>query len=272
MLAHWILATTISGSYVACMHVRVPREISGRDRNDFRVIQFRMTRVLIVCLAWTLVLAHLLRLIDGYSILHKAVIAEIGAFTISWPDLGYTAVRMCFLYSLSMVEYMMSITRSGWIIELNQLFFNIHGFRNHVFGPVTEEYVYRGLVWVCIRHGIRNSATPEWNELVAKYSTPFLFSIAHIHHYFSDSKASDLNRYALLVQLALQAAYTVMFGLLANQIYMQSKYCLWCPILAHCICNVMGIPDFGRGESNFFVYACYLVTVLLFLTGALFVM
>ncbi len=105
--------------------------------------------------------------------------------------------------------------------------------RNFLAAPVVEEIVFRRqafIAWQC-------SAT--WPKILIP---AILFSLAHGHRAFTVG----------LRACALQLLYTLFFGVYAGAVYIHFESSLVSAVVAHCMCNVLGLPDFdGIARSKF---------------------
>lgn len=273
MLAHGAVATAIALSYVASIHTAVPKSLQGLPRDEPKVLRFRMVRVLLLCVTWLVVLPYILQLISPERNDSLSVFSMIGLFNFPVRYVAWVALRMAVMYSFPMARYVWSLISTGSLVsEAQHLFLTLEGFRNHVFAPFTEEFVYRGLVWACIRAGVVDTDDPQWMMGAAFNLTPYLFGVAHVHHGVSLYRHEGFLAKEAMAQLLFQMIYTVAFGILANQIYLASVYSLWCPILAHVVCNIMGIPDMSRGLRGKLGHALRLVAMFVCLMYALFMM
>lgn len=129
----------------------------------------------------------------------------------------------------------------------------IWGVRDHIFAPITEEFVYRA--------GVVSILQPYYaNDQITKYS-PLLFGLAHVHHGWQLYKKEKLPLFSVLVQVLVQLTYTTLFGILACKVYLASEENLWCPIVVHGTCNLIGFPLFDMRLDYprwFFVYCVFL--------------
>ena len=102
--------------------------------------------------------------------------------------------------------------------------------RNYVIAPITEEFIFRGVLsavlWPCCSVG---------TTLV---TSSIVFGAAHSHHYLFEKNLRSVNGWAAFEQML----YTSLFGMYASLLYFRSKLIVT-PILVHSFCNWMGLPD-----------------------------
>lgn len=142
---------------------------------------------------------------------------------------------MCILYIGPIAHYL--YTESHNI--RNDFFFTftvLSGVRDHIFAPITEEFVYRAAIVAILQPVISEDEITKW--------LPCLFGIAHLHHgmhlYYTEGHSFTTS----LVHVVFQLVYTTVFGLLANRIYLKSMCNLWSVIIVHAMCNILGFPSF----------------------------
>lgn len=95
--------------------------------------------------------------------------------------------------------------------------------RNYFFAPLLEEIVFRRqtlLIWSC-QHPASQLIFPA-----------LMFSLAHAHRFRSMG----------LVPLLFQLAYTLLFGVYAAALYINTLS-VFAPIGAHILCNILELPD-----------------------------
>lgn len=132
-------------------------------------------------------------------------------------------------------------------------------FRNIVFAPVSEEVVYRGLVFPLLftlncgsadtsrhRHysmitAARQCPMPTMRTLLI--ICPIMFGLAHVHH-FLDKIRSGQTIVQASIPTIIQFTYTTIFGLIAVILFARTGSIV-APILSHIICNIVGLPNIG---------------------------
>lgn len=95
---------------------------------------------------------------------------------------------------------------------------NLHGLRNFVIGPVTEEIIWRSCI-LSVHHF--SGASKKW--LI--FGTPLYFGIAHLHHAWETYRSRGRNKNALMfaaLQSTLQFSYTTLFGWYANFLFLRT--------------------------------------------------
>ena len=104
--------------------------------------------------------------------------------------------------------------------------------RNLIVAPISEEIVFRHcFLRILIASGI--------SSRIAVGIAPLIFALAHVHH----------NIYSLpLSVVILSVAHTCVFGWIA--FYFLLNRSIWDSILAHTICNAIGLPAFRSDGSR----------------------
>ena len=118
--------------------------------------------------------------------------------------------------------------------------------RTVIVAPIFEEFVFR----LCF-HEILTVSGYSLNA--ALIVSPLLFAAAHVHHHWSSCTNS---------QIAGQVVHTCVFGWLGG--YLLVTRSLWDAILAHAICNYIGLPSYSKSPRliRLSLYAVGLVTFL----------
>jgi Type II CAAX prenyl endopeptidase Rce1-like len=108
--------------------------------------------------------------------------------------------------------------------------------RDLVAAPLLEEWVFRAcLVPLMVSGG--------WGVVGTSLLAPTVFSASHAHHVV-ESLRRGVPLAAALRGVALQAAYTYLFGAFATWLLLRSNS-FPAVLLAHALCNFYGFPDFS---------------------------
>ncbi|KAF8184229.1 hypothetical protein BJ912DRAFT_905692 [Pholiota molesta] len=161
--------------------------------------------------------------------------------TISHHLLPHLVVPILFfgpLFACFLAEELPGQRRWRWHTKVTQRFCAVHGLRNYVIGPITEELVFRACVLsVCHMAGANSGKMIGF--------APLSFGLAHVHHgyemfhlYGGNAKAAQQAAFNTLFQLT----YTTLFGSLASFLFLRTGSVLP-PVSAHVFCNIMGFPD-----------------------------
>ena len=110
--------------------------------------------------------------------------------------------------------------------------------RNLVAAPLTEELVFRGCL---LPHLLLRGLAPP----AAAWLAPALFGAAHLHHAHRLVAREGWPARRALAAATFQAAYTTVFGAYASLLLLRTGH-LAAPILAHALCNLLGLPPVGR--------------------------
>jgi prenyl protein peptidase len=98
------------------------------------------------------------------------------------------------------------------------------GLRNLIIAPITEEIVFREcFLRILTSSGISSS--------LAALVSPALFALAHVHHTWGTMPVSAS---------LMSVAHTFVFGWIS--FYFLIKRSVWDSILAHMVCNAIGLP------------------------------
>ncbi|SGZ52428.1 CIC11C00000001557 [Sungouiella intermedia] len=254
MLLPWIASVALATSYVTAIRFHQPLKISLLDRNDPLVIKYRFSRISTLCLAMVILLPWILSVSGNYAD-YPTALRQFGLFpgfcnTHSFKtdicNVFLALFKILLLYCGPIANYVVTGQARMWKQDFHDEFMNIWGFRDHVFAPVSEELVYRAGVVSILR---------PYSSHITVYS-PFLFGLAHVHHgiqlYRDKYPVSQI-----LLSVFVQLVYTSLFGMLANYMYISSGENLWCPIVVHGVCNLIGFPSFDMRENHprwFWVY------------------
>ena len=132
--------------------------------------------------------------------------------------------------------------------------------RNIIFAPITEEIVYRGLVFPLLfalncgssedvshhKHyslviAARQCPMPTMRMLL--FLCPLMFGLAHVHH-FIEKIRSGASIMQACIPTIIQFTYTTIFGMIAVLLFARTGN-IMAPIVSHIICNIVGLPDIG---------------------------
>ncbi|KAK6198909.1 uncharacterized protein RJT21DRAFT_52393 [Scheffersomyces amazonensis] len=246
----FLLCIIISMSYVAFIYYRVPHELQGKDRNDIGVIRFRMIRVSILCV----ILYIGIPFVYGRDM--KEWTKDLGiipGFTRSSDgrdlvNIGKSLVLILVLYIGPIVKYYLSTTLTDQIEDLKYSFFSIYGFRDHIFAPISEEFIYRSIILNIVPSTMINY-------------TPFLFGIAHFHHGYQLYYRQNYELRVVIANVGFQLLYTSLFGYLMNHIWYE-YFNVWSNIIIHLVCNLIGFPEMEVEKYRWGYYGLLVVGVI----------
>lgn len=131
--------------------------------------------------------------------------------------------------------------------------------RNYVVAPIAEEVIFRScMVPLLLPHlGVR------WTIVLC----PLFFGVAHLHHMFEHLKAGTLTPKQALVNVIIQTLYTSVFGMFSAHLFIFTGHVV-SPIIAHSMCNLLGLPDIAEVPSHkqkYLVGTLYVVGLVSFL-------
>lgn len=243
----WLLAAALAVSYVAGVYLRplpFPRDA------PVTVVR-RMQLVGAVCILQAAAVPLVLGWMDPtYSgSVHKAL-------GLGWPLVSAMAHTVFAAVCLYACDLLWAARHPSPLVPfLHTEFATLHGFRNHVFAPVTEEAVYTALVLHVLQQSRASTAA-----LV--FGSPLLFGAAHIHHGFTVVRGGVPIAQAA-VPVAFQFAYTTVFGAITKWVFLRSRSLYPC-ILLHTACNLGGIPATSPAPAASLGLALFAVSIASF--------
>lgn len=164
-------------------------------------------------------------------------------------NVTFSIAKMLLLYCGPITNYFVTNEVSDIKQDFQDAYKSIWGFRDHIFAPLTEELVYRA--------GVVAILQPYTSKRSIMLYSPFLFGLAHLHHGYQLFYKKSLPIAHIALHVAVQFAYTTVFGILANRFYLTTNENLLCPIVVHGICNLLGFPTFGMREAHPKWFYCY---------------
>lgn len=207
----------------------------------------------LTCALTTCVALYILTTID------QTPIHEICTLLGLWPLDLLSVIRIqglvAILFAGPLFEHILveSAWRTwSWRQVRQELWSDWRGYRNLIVGPVSEEYIFRGLATSLFLL----SDTPATRIV---FLSPMIFGLAHIHHFnegiisCKDDRQSYLSalltpRILLpaLIRTVVQFSYTSLFGVFETFVLLRSGNLYAC-VLTHTFCNWLGLPRFwGR--------------------------
>lgn len=107
--------------------------------------------------------------------------------------------------------------------------------RDFLFGPITEELVYRSVIIAFYKRASLSTSQIIWE-------TPLYFGLAHLHHAVVRYRSGISFKECAIPALA-HFLMTTVFGAYAAKLFVTYNS-VWPSIAAHIFCNLMGPPDF----------------------------
>ena len=114
--------------------------------------------------------------------------------------------------------------------------------RTHVVAPVTEEVIFRACLLPVLLAG-------GFSGFGASVASTSIFAAAHIHHVATRLHHAGESVRASIAAIALMVGYTSVFSAYACALYLRTGSVL-CPVVAHTVCNWVGLPPFGAMFSG----------------------
>ncbi|SCU97284.1 LADA_0H05468g1_1 [Lachancea dasiensis] len=256
----FLILLYIPTSYVAAIHLWAhPIGRYKTRRDDPRVIKSRIRRVMLVTALNLLLIPWFLAAFGNHSFI--SAFLSIGLIPGVYLSLDGTVVHYdiprfiesilsclklaCILYSgplLDNVSYYLLVPDASvfemWS-DVRDEIFTIWGFRNYIFGPVTEEIFFTAMLTNC--HILTSPDLPTQTSVL--WILPLFFGLAHVHHAWELHSTGLYGPGQVILSTLLQLTYTTIFGAFTNFIFLRSGGNLWCCILLHCFANYMGLPQ-----------------------------
>lgn len=198
----------------------------GLPRDHPRTIKRRITAVSIVTLCSPLVLLFLSDSFSFHRLLPTLGIQLHGLLPAILAPLGLVLL----LYIGPILQNLTSGEEWG-----NPLY-DRHDImiRNYIVAPIAEEIVFRSCMLPLMR--------PHLGDTPSILITPLFFGIAHVHHMIEHLTRGTLTFKASLLNVLLQTTYTSIFGIFSAYLFIRTGH-MTSAILAHSLCNYMGLPE-----------------------------
>jgi len=217
-----------------------------RWRDDPDVIKARLMAVcvstLLSCVSVFLLVWHIVGDHQGsYRVALETTAARLGLSVFDdhsfYPYLVTPVLYLGPLYATYL--YRKLPLQSQWSAreDVYPVFFTWPGVRNYIFGPLTEEIVFRACV-LAVYHLAGLSTRKKI------FLSPLSFGLAHIHHawdvYNRFGRTRGALRRAIIVSL-FQFIYTTLFGFHSAFLFLRTGS-IYPPLISHAFCNFMGLP------------------------------
>lgn len=137
-----------------------------------------------------------------------------------------------------------SSRRSWWSFGewVHGLMCNVMVWRNYVVAPFTEELVFRAcMIPLLLCGGFKT------HNII--FLSPVFFSLAHLNHFLELYYQQKYPFLKAILIVGLQLGYTVIFGWYAAFLFIRTGN-LISPIVAHILCNIMGLPVFTSSDTK----------------------
>ncbi|KAK4048020.1 CAAX prenyl protease [Microbotryomycetes sp. JL201] len=252
-------ASSVTASVPSGTALNEARSKPRRDRNDPGVIKSRLLAVSVATLAAVSSVVHTVKQHPSTprDISVTSVLVRMGLWVSQRPTwsewvklvclpLGLTASLFAGSLYVSALTHTLPCQRYGNWHHIKQEFITLQGLRNFVWGPLTEEVLFRS----CI---VTLSTLAGVSKAKIVFLTPLYFGLAHVHHayetYVQGGKTARALKVSVL-QTGFQLAYTTVFGWYASFLFMRTGSIVP-PFLSHSFCNVMGLPPLGWALHEF---------------------
>ncbi|KAF8192236.1 hypothetical protein K438DRAFT_1829918 [Mycena galopus ATCC 62051] len=244
------------------------QHVQPGSRDDPAVIRARLTAVTFA----TLLNCGVIYALVGRSIVpssDRSIAITLSILGLRWPDSILSSIQTPLLFLGPLYGSYLAGTlpgQSGYSFKYDfcGMFTTWVGFRNYVWGPLTEEVVFRACVLAVYAMG---SAT-RWKMIAF---APLVFGLAHVHHawdtYNRFGRTKDALKRAIMSSL-FQTAYTTLFGAHTSYLFLRTSS-LIPPLTAHVFCNIMGVPQIQSEMRRFpaqkkMIIGVYILGIVLF--------
>ncbi|KAJ6514753.1 hypothetical protein DFH09DRAFT_1049058 [Mycena vulgaris] len=278
------LALGFASSYVGSIYIvkkaRIPfpgsdaagNHVQPGSRDDPSVIRARLTAATI---ASALGCGIVYYLVDRYTPPSTHAVAPMLAILgIRMPATLVSCLQTPLLFLGPLyASFLASALPGQSAYSLNRNFFDVFGtwigFRNYIWGPLTEEVVFRACVL-----SVYAMAGTSRGKMIA--FAPLMFGLAHVHHAWDTYNRYGRTRAAFnraAISTLFQTAYTTLFGAHASFLFLRTSS-LIPPLTAHIFCNIMGVPQLSLEMRRFparkkSIITAYVVGIVLFFSTLL---
>ncbi|KAJ7472660.1 hypothetical protein FB451DRAFT_1250279 [Mycena latifolia] len=274
-----LLALLFSVSYVGSLYVvrnarislKAPvagQQVPGGSRDDPSVIRARLTAATIAS-AFNCAIIYYLVLKNTLPSSTHTFATTRSILGVRWPAsvLSCLQTPLLFLgpfYASYLASALPGQTNYSLKRDFSDMFSTWIGFRNYVWGPLTEEVVFRACVLAVYSMGGASR-----RKMIA--FAPLVFGLAHVHHAWETYNRFGRTTAAFkraAISTLFQAAYTTLFGAHASFLFLCTAS-LVPPLTAHIFCNIMGVPQLGAELRRFpahknSIIASYVLGIVLF--------
>lgn len=262
-LSLWI-SFIVSVSYVISIYSFTDPQLNKLDRNDIRVVKSRIKKITIYSVIVSLLLPFVLAELSHVS--WTKIVSQIGLipgltttgeFSIERlvtcsKDTFFGLVLISILFIGPLSDLVLSEGEIP-IVSYIEEFQSLHGIRDLLVGPLTEELVYTSAIIVTL---LQVSPAVPINTLI--FLPPVFFSIAHFHHAYQ-LHLKGFGLVPILLTTCFQMTYTFLFGIFTNYVFLKTGS-LWACFALHSFCNFMSVPKIKvKGKCWSFVYYFLLV-------------
>lgn len=130
--------------------------------------------------------------------------------------------------------------------------------RDYFVAPFAEELIFRACMLTILSSAIGN----YWAISIS----PLFFGLAHLHHLIEWFRVKDGTFCQACATVLLQVAYTSVFGLFAAFVFLRTRH-LSGIVLAHSLCNMMGLPPIEEAfyhPRKYCIMTSYIIGLILF--------
>ncbi|CEP65023.1 CAAX prenyl protease LALA0_S17e00430g [Lachancea lanzarotensis] len=256
----FVVSLYVSLSYVVAIHMRFGSIGALKTRRDDpSVIKSRVRRVTCIS-ALNLILVPFFISLSGYTSFKDAFWSlglipggyyDVNGSKLTFDFRGYLHGILqvlglaCILYCGPLLDncvYYLVVPGENFrslLQDLKNEIFTIWGFRNYVFGPLSEELFFTSFLVNCILLMQPYSATLK----SVLWISPLFFGLAHVHHGWEMHSIGLYSPAQIFATVLLQFTYTTIFGAFTNFVFLRSGRNFWACVLLHTFANYMGLPQ-----------------------------
>jgi len=226
---------------------------TGLSRDHYLTVRWRIYAIITVCILSFILFYFLLLLQDGISFVGYLDLLGIRSRGLI-PGTACPCVLVLMLYTGYIVQW---LTESGW--RHHSLSRTDLMLRDYLVAPFSEEFIFRGcmLAVLCL----------AMEPYQAIFVPPVLFGLAHLHHLMEWYRGRLLVTFAqACATTLLQITYTSLFGLFSAFVFVRTRHLLGV-VLAHSICNLLGLPPLDEVKDcswNKLIALAYVLGLALF--------
>ncbi|RCK54771.1 CAAX prenyl protease 2 [Candida viswanathii] len=227
------LTLLTASSMLFAIYFAEPAHIKNKHRDDLDVVHHRTKRITLLCVFLLMVIPSIVNGGGYFDNIKKLGIlpgyTTTGSLQADLANIAKAIYFILVLYSSTLFQILIGDV-APFDMEDEPI---IYALRDYVLAPVSEELIYRGMM-VLIADG----------DAGLMAVCPYLFGIAHVHHGYQMYVIAREPWARVLATVVFQFAYTSVFGMVVLWFYVWSGRNLWCCVVLHVVCNLLGIPSF----------------------------
>ena len=250
-----VIACLVCSSLVVLFLISLYFVDVGLPRNHPVTVRRRISVAIVMCGAGPSLLLLLLHFSESLSL--PIFVSLLG---IRWNGLLAAAIFPCVLVLILYTGNLVQLVLEG------QSWRNVTSkrkdliLRDYIVAPFAEELIFRACMLTVL--------SPAFGDYRAIMVCPVFFGLAHLHHLIEWYRVKDGITFSqACLSVLLQVGYTSVFGLFSAFIFVRTQH-LTGIVLAHSLCNVMGLPPVDEAwqhPNRNFLIASYFVGIIVFI-------